>query len=482
MSLNSPQPFDEQKTRRFLIAALLFVTSIFAASYTLQSGNIIYMMGFILLPFVIMMISNPQICFCLAVVLAPANIVVYREFDAAFLLRLLVCATFLIGILVGQKLWKSEILKEKKSLLLLVFVILMLIIVRGAGLRILGSSSWGGTVYIHILSSIFFYIAVQGMLLKKKVLNNLIFSLIFAYFLGGLIAFSGWSAKEQVGEYISYRLSWLTPLAGGSMALAIFIRSARWRWISNLLILISLMAIAATGFRSRLVGLIMSVGIYLFFKSKNRNVFLVNTFIAGLIIWGAIVAVSPVMPNRIQRAISFVPGVTIDHMTARDASHSIDWRLEIWEYALSRAGDYLIVGRGGTFDVQETVGQLGVVDPYGTPWQAFLTHTYHSGPIEMLLDYGIPGLIAVLSLHILIFKRLWGYSRRLAPINTAASRYTSYLCASQLWLAIAFYIAFGYMTGFANWLVQSAVVIVLAQNILKSETSQNMTVIKINEH
>ena len=177
-----------------------------------------------------------------------------------------------------------------------------------------------------------------------------------------------------------------------------------------------------------------------------------------------------------------MPGATVDQRTAIDATHSIDWRLEIWEYALARASDYLIIGRGGTFDVMETVGQLGIADPYGTPWQAFLTHTYHSGPIEMLLDYGIPGLLAVFSLHVLIFKRLWGYSIKLAPIDTASSRYASYLCASQLWLAVSFYIAFGYMVGFANWLVQSAVVMVITENILNKQNPDQILATKANEN
>ena len=98
MHVNSSQSLDPLKIKRYLIVSLLFLASVFIANYTIRSGNIIYMMGFIVLPFLIMLISKPQFCFISAVVLAPANIGVYREFDAAFLLRLLVCATFLIAI------------------------------------------------------------------------------------------------------------------------------------------------------------------------------------------------------------------------------------------------------------------------------------------------------------------------------------------------------------------------------------------------
>ena len=482
MHVNSSQSLDPLKIKRYLIVSLLFLASVFIANYTIRSGNIIYMMGFIVLPFLIMLISKPQFCFISAVVLAPANIGVYREFDAAFLLRLLVCATFLIAILVGHKMWRGETLKEKKPLLLLIFVVLVLMYVRGAGLRILGSSTWGGTVYIHVLSAIFFFFAVNGLSLKTKVIDRLVKGLIVGGILGGVFTFFGWSAQQSAGEYVAYRLMWLRPLSGSLLALSFFVRSARWKWVSNVLIIAALVAIAATGFRSLLVGVIMTLGIYLFFKSKNRILFLISSFIAGLMMWGTIVAVSPAMPNNMQRAISFVPGATVDQKTALDATHSIDWRLEIWEYALARASDYLIIGRGGTFDVMETVGQLGIADPYGTPWQAFLTHTYHSGPIEMLLDYGIPGLLAVFSLHVLIFKRLWGYSIKLAPIDTASSRYASYLCASQLWLAVSFYIAFGYMVGFANWLVQSAVVMVITENILNKQNPDQILATKANEN
>jgi O-antigen ligase len=212
--------------------------------------------------------------------------------------------------------------------------------------------------------------------------------------------------------------------------------------------------------------MLMIIGIYGFFKVKSKGQYVAVGLACGLLLWGGVVAVSPMLPPGMQRAVSFVPGATVDYRTALDAQNSIDWRVEIWNYALERAPQYLLVGRGGAFDVLETVEQLSVMDPYGTPWQAFLTHTYHSGPIEMLVDYGIPGLIAVLWIHILIFRRMWRLSIRLAPLNTPVSRYLSYLCASQLWAAVAFYLVYGDMTGFTSWLVQAGIIMVLANSVL----------------
>ena len=64
------------------------------------------------------------------------------------------------------------------------------------------------------------------------------------------------------------------------------------------------------------------------------------------------------------------------------------------EILLGACSWYLWIGRGSTFNVFDTVDNLSQSDiMLYTPWFAFQTHAYHSGPLTLLIDYGLPGFL-----------------------------------------------------------------------------------------
>lgn len=469
---------DEVRIKRGLVTLLLFFLTVFTAAYTIRTGNRVFMAGVIAIPFALILMNKPKVAFALAVIMAPVGFKVYQQVDIGFIFRLIVCATFIFGFVMGKKPWRGQRLAEQKPLLILVGVIVILMVVRGTGLRILGSRTWGGSVYIDLFSAIFFFLFVNGLRLPTKYIKWMMWCVVAAMGMNGFLSYFGWSADAAAGTYQSYRISWLLPVSMALLVFGFITFSRRHRILSFGLWGAALMAMAATGFRSKLVGMIMVVGIYFYFKAKNKKGYILAGLICGGFLWGGVVALSPLMPSGIQRSVSFVPGATVDAKTAMDAAGSIDWRVEIWGYALKRAPQYLLIGRGGTFDVGDAVKEWGV-EAVNSPWMAFQTHVYHSGPIELLIDYGIIGLIAVVWLHILVCKRLWRLSQQLAPIDTSVSRYLSYICASQMWLVVAFYLVFGYMAGMSNWLAQSAIIMVLANNVLE-EQAQNREPKQVN--
>jgi hypothetical protein len=176
----------------------------------------------------------------------------------------------------------------------------------------------------------------------------------------------------------------------------------------------------------------------------------------------------------VQRAISFVPGVNIEYSAAENAKGSIEWRVEIWKYCLDQAPKYLLIGRGSTFDVMETAAGLGVNDVRNySPFFAFQTRSYHSGPLAMLIDYGIPGLLVGSWLAVVLFVRFWKYAGMLGRYDTLESRFALYYCAFMLWQIVAFYLVYGSMVKFSNTIIaMSSFALVLVKSFSYQKDSQ----------
>jgi hypothetical protein len=108
-----------------------------------------------------------------------------------------------------------------------------------------------------------------------------------------------------------------------------------------------------------------------------------------------------------------------------------------------------------------------------SPWFAFQTRSYHSGPLSLLVDYGLPGLLIALWLTVLVIKHVWGLARRLAGFDTFESRYALFLCVGLLWRWVAFYLVYGDMSGFANMVSSAAVAMVIAGSVFAVEHEKN---------
>jgi len=350
-------------------------------------------------------------------------------------------------------------------------------------LRMLGSSTWGGMLYISLLIGIIFYMAVNGLQLNKKNIKWIVWGGLIAGLVGSASAYKGWSssAAEEAGLSAT-RLMWLLNLSYGLFPLVFALKFPRNKWVSILLMGICLVFIGLTGFRSRLVAFIMVYAGYGFFCAKNKKRFAVIAACLGLLLWGGIVVVSPVLPQGLQRAVSFVPGVQIDYMTGKNAQGSIDWRVEIWGYCLQQVPKYWLIGRGSAFNVWDTVAQLGHNDiKLFTPWFAFETRSYHSGPLTLLLDYGVPGLLIGIWLTIIVFRHFYKLSVRLAVLDTFESRFALFLTVYVLWQWAAFFLVYGAMATFATMLTSLAAALVVSNSVLgrhegeKLEQSTNNT-------
>lgn len=473
---------DTTKLNRSLVTLVLFVGTIFIAIYTIMTGNPVLMLGFVVLPFVLMLLNRPELVFVIAVILDATKIPMPFVSGATLGLfaKMLLIGTALLGIALKQRQWIGVPLAERRPLKLMVAIIIMLMMVRGSGLKILGSSTWGGMMYIIFIIGIVFYFFVNGLRLSKRHVKSIVWFSLVAGLIGSIIGRIGWlGVAADASEVMAKRLGWLTPIAYAMLPFVFALKLKHNRWINILLLLVCIGMIGLSGFRSRLVGtVIMTAGCW-FFLSKNKTRYILSMMIVGIVSWVLLLSVAPALPSGLQRAVSFVPGINVDTRVAEDAKHSTEWRVDIWMYCLDRVPEYLLIGRGSAFNVWDAAENLSKEDiQMFTPWFAFQTRSYHSGPLTLLVDYGLAGLIVGAWLGIVLFRKLWGIAKQLAIIDTFESRYAVFLCVSLMWAWFAFFFVFGDVRMFADKIAETATVLVISLSVLSLRNSED----SISEH
>jgi hypothetical protein len=465
-----------------MLTVFAFVATVVMAGFTLKTGNLLMMAGFVALPFVIMLMYRPDVAFVMAFVMDATGMGVpgVSYSTLGLLAKLVVIVTALMAFFMLPREMKNKAFKESRPLKFYVAIIVALMVFRGTGIRMLGSSTWGGMVYVVLLRGIAFIFAVQSIRLTQKQFRWLMWGMAFAGVIGAVNRKLGIAVSfEDASEVASSRMQWLRPFALAAFPLVF---ATNWKkWIKIILWILLLGAIGLTGFRSLLVGFVMITGIYGFFRASDRIRYIVFSCFVGIIIWVGVIVASPMFPEALQRAVSFVPGAKVDESTMRNASGSIEWRVDIWKYCLERAPEYLIVGRGSAFDVQDTVANLGKNDMATfSPWFAFQTRMYHSGPMSLLIDYGLPGLLVAIWLSILLFRRFWMYAVILGKRNTFESKFTLYWCAYMLWHIVGFYFVYGSTANMGNRILAVSAFLMVLYNSWDKIDKEDSKVAAVN--
>ncbi|MCX6875080.1 MAG: hypothetical protein NTW21_14910 [Verrucomicrobia bacterium] len=174
-----------------------------------------------------------------------------------------------------------------------------------------------------------------------------------------------------------------------------------------LLILISLACVAYGGFRSGVMGLLLTYFVGIAYRGGLPHLIASGLILAMGIASIALLNVVYPLPPNVQRSLSFIPG-TWQERYVRDAEGSTDWRVEIWKEVIftDRWISNKYVGDGLGFTAKELAYQLasavGSVNRLGvTGWdlhrQAVLANgDYHSGPVSSVRVVGYVGLIVIL--------------------------------------------------------------------------------------
>lgn len=459
---------DAVQLGRSLGIGFAFIAAVVSAGYALASGKTVFMLGIVALPFLFMLMSRPDGAFVIAFILSATGMAIpgvsYTTLGLPMQV-IVIASSLLLFVFYHGSSNNDRRMPESKPLKWLVAIIFILMIVRGTGLRMFGSSTWGGMAYVVMLLNIFFFFAVQNVRLSKKQIYFLLWGMLLAGLIGSQFDRIGWeSSTRAASETVRTRISWLLAAVYAAFPLVFVLRLSKW--IKLLLWLGLIFLVGLTGFRSRLVELLMITVAFGFFTSRKRLYYVFRCITLGIVFWGGILLASPHMPLGLQRTVSFIPGVQVAEAAAENAKGSIEWRLEIWRYCLQQSDNYLFLGRGSAFDVKDTAAGLGLNDVATySPWFAFQTRSYHSGPLSLLIDYGIPGFLVGTWLCVILFGRFWRYANRLGKNDTFESRFALYSCSYMLWQIVAFYLVYGSMVKFSNTiLAMSSFALVLSNS------------------
>lgn len=349
----------------------------------------------------------------------------------------------------------------------LIFIALVVLVTArltgGLGFMAFGGSLVGGRKYVWLLGAILGYFAlaahripaqraslyVSGFFLGgvTRAIGNMVNvvnpSLYFIFLIFPPLSWVGGSVAP--GE-ASERIEGLAPACVGlvSYLLArhgikgVFAINKPWRAV----LLVAFVALGMLGGYRTVAILILLLLLIQFWLEGLWRTRLLPAFALAAILGGSLIlGFLPQMPFAIQRSLAFLP-LDVDPAVRVDVGISTDWRLRMWSALLPEVPQYLLLGKGlgvnaSDLSMAQSDMKLGFEEDY---YALMLSGDFHSGPLSVLISFGIWGLIGFvwfLSAAIRLLYRNYRYGdEALKNINT-------FLLASFIAQAAVFIFIFG---------------------------------------
>src|SRR5882724_11747360 len=103
------------------------------------------------------------------------------------------------------------------------------------------------------------------------------------------------------------------------------------------------------------------------------------------------------LPFAVQRSLSFLPAVKVDLAAREEADSSAGWRVAMWNAVLPQVPGHLLLGKGYVMSQEDFAASTSGFRVISEAEQgAALAGDYHSGPLSVVLTFGIWGAIAFL--------------------------------------------------------------------------------------
>jgi hypothetical protein len=308
---------------------------------------------------------------------------------------------------------------------LLAFLVVIIITAKltgGFGLRSLGSDVYGGKKYVFLIVGILSFFAITARAIPKKDASLY----VTLYFAGGFFSFiqdlytvtpsplrfiylvfppSNIWGDSVMRQDLEVGVTRLAGIAGASGAVLYWMlarhgirdnfRLAKpWRPVI-LALTFALMFLG--GFRNSLVGLALIAGLIFYLEKLHRTGAMLVLVLAGVMGTAILVPLAPHLPWTFQRTLAFLP-LNISADARLDAEASTQWRLDMWEALLPQVPKYLLLGKGYAFSAEtynESMGATAVfqksIDAAENPLA--LSSDFHSGPLSVVLSFGIWGVL-----------------------------------------------------------------------------------------
>jgi hypothetical protein len=309
-----------------------------------------------------------------------------------------------------------------RPLIFLVLVVLGTAWYRGGvGIKALGGAANGGKNYVYIFAAIFGYFALTaGQIALNKsrrmaglyflsgtsfALSNLAYALGPAFYVFYYLVPSDAAIGQAASDFGVNDIDRIQGLGEAGVAAFCFLLvmygirglfNVLKPWRFSFLCLVVGVSFFS-GFRSILVLLALIFAFQFYFEGlfRTRMVLVMGGLFTCLFL--SVILFSSQMPLSVQRAISFLP-VSVDSSVRADAMGSTDWRMQMWSIVWREVPKYFIVGKGYSIDptemflTQEAI-KGGILGSYE---EALLAGDYHSGPLSILIPFGIFGVLAFL--------------------------------------------------------------------------------------
>jgi len=290
----------------------------------------------------------------------------------------------------------------------------------GIGFSSMGGGTAGGRHYIYIIFAIIGFIAMSTHKIPKNrawffagtyqlaSLTTLIgmlvpvlgssASLLFAIFPVDMSTYTSQMTSsdivDQMGRY--YALA----VGLSSLSFFIFMRYSLRQLLQSQNLPKLFLALACFsgslmgGFRTSLIAGLLTLFFIFILEGlhRGRYVLLPILSLCGLLFC---LPFARHLPMSIQRAISVLP-VDVDPLARFAAESTTTWRLNLWKLLLPEIPKYFWLGKGLSIDAAQlgTITELTENRVTTDPYDAFiLTGDYHSGPLSVIIPFGIWGVI-----------------------------------------------------------------------------------------
>ena len=371
-------------------------------------------------------------------------------------------------------------------------------LIRGFGFLAFGDDMIGGFYYLRLLLSASLVITLPriGIPAGSWKMAILVAGLLApATLLADLLIVHGWAfdavrifvqTSGQIADMLQEgqpddtavsRLWSAGPAANGMMIALLCMVPARrffqftgvhWLLIFAAIITLSLLS----GFRLMTATLFLIAALTLYFQKGLTTPRLIVLFVAGGLGLCVVYLFARELPNSIQRAVSWLPGIDVNVYARSDAEQTVEWRLRLWQEALRYFPDYWLIGKGFSYNARDMMAAFQNIYQDDLKW-ALVVGSYHNGWLSMVLCTGIIG--TALCLTILIAPVLRHWKKQQAPWNNnQLKRFHGVFLAAILANALVFLVVYGDVhASFPFILFQWAVLEALLQADARSPSLSN---------
>jgi hypothetical protein len=285
----------------------------------------------------------------------------------------------------------------------------------GIGIRSLGGDVYGGRRYIELVCAILGYFALTAEPIPRSRVNlyvglfflgavtNFIPDLypICPSYLRAIFLFTPPYLMPKGGFEVGETR--LVGFAGAGMGVisfmlarygirGIFTPAKPWRAVLFVLfVLLSMLG----GFRSMLMGFALTFAILFYLEGLHKTSLLPAFALVGTMLATLTLVFLPHLPFTFQRALAFLP-VDVDPVARQSAQSSSDWRMAMWKVMVPQVPRYLLLGKG--YGLSRDDYELGARSQnqagFEEQWGATMAGDYHNGPLELVITFGIWGVLA----------------------------------------------------------------------------------------